>query len=668
MGESTKVRVTPKEFNELYLPVQWINDEKNPGVMDPDEKWVHPELLAMNAFLKNSGQEQIDSQKFVEIGMNHLITPPEKRVSHPLLTKDIASRYRIRFESSINDFPEGPYREAVAELVKATALAQIYFNFQRDPQYARHLKTILDSKDYIRLRHFWQNKGPKCVTVKDEKCTSLPGVKIDPNGTWWPNEFTKEDVDFLKPGEDGEKYPWKSKALQRKVLTPGSRIVECEKTDPDSFEYKGKFYRPMKIASDKNIAVVAELMANHLRKAAIALKDESPELSELLTRRAAHIEKGGMFGSRELDELWVNTNDAILTTAFGSVENYKALGSIYGIKSTMQGVLGYTDTDVQNFISGATSVMDESNEGLWKIWESKGEEYPLRKTRALPPRAVVMKLIMNSGAMNAVGYVAGGFLQPNHNNYKVDVSKDEQQTKFVLYGPICAARIKVQGLQVARLAFDESTIRDLDVVANDELKVIIFAESHELGHSLSSGTNAHEVEVRRLDMKKVKAKNVYDTMTSKGLEEMKADLIGLLDLKLYEEKEIISREQRFGAYRAQFGNMLRNLNIGLEDPHGYGGILTFYMFCKHGLITLDEKTGVYSYHVDKEEELMPGIVKEALDVYYSFDPELVAKFDKDAKDFLANSQMGKYVAKVHAANLPKDNVPFYMMMGDLGEF
>lgn len=656
-------KVTPREFNDLYLPVQWISDTKNPGVLDRDEMWVEPELKAINAYLHETGKPEIDPQEFVKIGVGFLRNGKSLPKNHALLLQDIASRKRIRLEFDIEKMPDGPYKDATRELVKAAALAQIYFNFQKDPYYIEHLRHVLDTKDFVRLRHFWQSKGPRCVSNKDAACTSLmPGVTMDPNGTWWPNGFTQADVEFLT-----NQFKWSSDSFKKAVFTPNSRIVEVPISSPETFTYKDKHYKVDSINTDPHINMVAGMMAKHLRAASSLLEKTSPSFAKMLAANADYIEKGPVFGNFEFDKMWVDTSDPNLTTSFASIEGTTLLGSDVGMKAAMQAVVAYADPSLQDYVLRALQLMGEASQRLYSIWEDKNERYPITKTTPQPPKVSVANVILNTGIMNDPEYVAGGFNQPNYDNYEVDPSKEDQRSKLVYFGPIIAARIANQGLPVARVAFEGPIVRELDEVVTDIPSSIVFAQAHEIAHSLAA-LDTDEVEVPGYD-KKMKAADVYGKELSASLEEMKTDLVGIFTLKLHEEKGLINRKTRLNAYKTQIGNMLRNLNIGDKQAHGRGAIMTFLLFIKYGVIEFNPGTGKYRVNLDKLESEIPNIVKSALNLYYCFDKQRVENYYRISKEYVYQSApMAVFLKQIKEAGLPEDNVPYYVVRGELGEF
>ncbi|MBI2342373.1 MAG: hypothetical protein HYU98_06555, partial [Deltaproteobacteria bacterium] len=453
--------VSPKEFNDCYLPVQWLEDANNDGIPNKEELWIHPSLLAINAYRQRLGHAPIDAFEWARTAVRYLQTPEEARIKHPLLTEDIASRKRIVSEFDLNGVPEGPYKTAVTELVKATSFSDLYYNLERNPDYLDLLDQVIATGDVTKIRHFWQNGGPICISSEDKACSSLPEAKFDPNGIWWPDEFTKKDADFLQ-----KKYKWESEALKRKVLTPQSCIVSAKKGEEDSFKYKGKWYKVVSINSFPAVQTVADMMGEHLEKAGAALETEDPDFSYFLSQKAAYIRKGPIFGDLDLDKLWVDTNNRALAVFFGHAESYADRGLPLGMKSFMEGVVVYVDKSQQDIIDAGKSQVKQVDEILWQLWESKGEKFPAAKAHSVVPEVVVAsKVVSNGGDANVAKYTPGGFVLRNYDNNESDVPREEQYHKTVFFGDVMARRVENQGLPVAKRAFDEESIKKVEAAA-----------------------------------------------------------------------------------------------------------------------------------------------------------------------------------------------------------
>ena len=363
---------------------------------------------------------------------------------------------------------------------------------------------------------------------------------------------------------------------------------------------------------------------------------------------AQDIKTSPIYRDPEIDKLWATVNNKYLTISFGSIEEYEVQGSAYGIKALMQGVIVYNDPKLQLFFGGLSMHMAESDKRLWQIWEDRGENFPIQKISTTQSQIAVGNIIMNSGAMNAPGYVAGGFVQPNCDNYEVDLPQDQQPRKIVLFGTVMSARMQNQGLSLARLSFKEQYVKEFEEVLSDVSFVAMFAKTHEDNHT--------------------RAIQVTTPISGNGKSTSAQAELGIMDLKMYSEKGLITDEQRYQMYRSFAANLLRDIYLGHEDEHGHGSILEFYLLNKHGVISYDAAEEKYDIDYAKLEGEIPNVVKEFMEVYFSLNKETAEAFDKKALEYLESSPIAKHIKTLKDSNLPSDNLPYYEVIGNLGDF
>jgi hypothetical protein len=463
-------------------------------------------------------------------------------------------------------------------------------------------------------------------------------------------------------------YEWQDDSVKRKVLTPGSCIVEAKKNEPDSFLFKDKWYRAVSINHFQTIKVAGEMIANHIEKAGNIIENVNPALGVLLRKKAEFIRTAPIFGDLDLDKLWVEVNDKNLIFSFGSIESYEAIGSPDRIKAVMEGLVAYADLQLQNFIDDAKRATPMIDEEFWRLWESSGEEFPIEKQSTNPPDAMLVKVIFSSGSANSAGYVGGGFSLPNYNNYSYDVSGEDLKSKSVLYGDIMTARVRFQGLPIARLAFDDRTVKALEKSIDDVKPISIFCYAHEENHNRPIATVP--VYVKSLD-KKISFEGAIgegDMSLAYAMEEGAADLLGLFELAVLNKKGLLNDEQMKTIYYAYLGSLLRDLNLGEDDEHVRGSIMEFRLLADHGVVTYDQVANKYGFDLKKMSESIPAIAKQIMDVYFTFDKAQLEQFDKKARDFFDGSPIKRFAEQARQTGMPSENLPYYRVEGDLGKF
>ncbi len=80
------------------------------------------------------------------------------------------------------------------------------------------------------------------------------------------------------------------------------------------------------------------------------------------------------------------------------------------------------------------------------------------------------------------------------------------------------------------------------------------------------------------------------------LEECKADVLGITNMKLMMDKGIFPKEMEYSMYASYLGGMLRSIRFGINEAHG-GGVAIQWNYCfdkgaflldENGKLTLDE--------------------------------------------------------------------------------
>lgn len=112
---------------------------------------------------------------------------------------------------------------------------------------------------------------------------------------------------------------------------------------------------------------------------------------------------------------------------------------------------------------------------------------------------------------------------------------------------------------------------------------------HEMSHGLGPGLITLE-SGEKIDVAKT-MKELYSV-----LEECKADVLGITNLKLMMDKGVFPKEMEYSMYASYLGGMLRSIRFGINEAHG-GGVAIQWNYCfdkgaflldENGKLTLDE--------------------------------------------------------------------------------
>ena len=101
--------------------------------------------------------------------------------------------------------------------------------------------------------------------------------------------------------------------------------------------------------------------------------------------------------------------------------------------------------------------------------------------------------------------------------------------------------------------------------------------------------------------------------TYAGLEEAKADIVGLYGLKWLVDHGDLPREKLNGYYASEVGGIFRTVRFGVAEAHGRAEIMEFNFFSERGVIKRDAASGRYTIDLDAMPAAIAALAKELLE-------------------------------------------------------
>jgi len=98
-----------------------------------------------------------------------------------------------------------------------------------------------------------------------------------------------------------------------------------------------------------------------------------------------------------------------------------------------------------------------------------------------------------------------------------------------------------------------------------------------------------------------------------GLEEAKADIVGMLGLQWLNAHGQFSKEKLEEAYISYVAGNLRTIRFGIAEPHGRAEMMEFSYMAEQGAITRDPATSRYAVVLDKMPAAIAVLAKELLE-------------------------------------------------------
>ena len=452
-------------------------------------------------------------------------------------------------------------RQMVAKLVEACQdLESIYWR-QSDPEGLKLYQAVSGSrapKD-IALRRFLRINGSRFDLINND--APFVGTAPWPPGRgFFPADLTHEEFD---------------------------RYIAAHP------EQKAALYDPFTVVRRKGDAL--EAIPYHIAyrewvdPAAKALRDaaqlsDDPAFANFLRLRADALQSDDYFAS---DIAWVSLVNPKFDVIFAPYETY--LDDFLGVK-TSYGAAVLVRNDAES------SKLDVFQKYVPDIQDSlplAPEDRPSKRGLFSPME--VMDAPYRAGDLRH-GYQAVADNLPN------DPRIHEQKgSKKIFFKNFMDARVDYVILPIAKrlLRTDEAALASAD-------GYLATTMMHEISHGLGPAfarTSAGKRDVREAI-----------GPTYSGLEEAKADIVGLYSLKWLVDRGNLPREKLNGYYASEVAGIFRTVRFGVAEAHGRAEIMEFNFFSERGAIARDAASGRYAIDFSRMPDAVAALAKELLEI------------------------------------------------------
>src|SRR5262249_9202816 len=177
----------------------------------------------------------------------------------------------------------------------------------------------------------------------------------------------------------------------------------------------------------------------------------------------------------------------------------------------------------------------------------------------------------------------------------------EKGTKKLFFKNFMDARVKYIVLPIGKLLMreDQAALASMDGYM---AAVIMHEISHGLGPAYAR-TSAGQADIRE------SLGPVYG-----GVEEAKADVVGLFALNWLMEKGVMNKEAAPEIYASYVAGIFRTVGFGVAEAHGRAEMMKFNYLSERGAITYDRKTGRYIIDYAKMAPAIASLAKELLEI------------------------------------------------------
>lgn len=450
--------------------------------------------------------------------------------------------------------------QLVRKLVDAAnSIEQIYWR-QSDPDGLKLYLSLANDKTPVAqsLRHFLRINGSRYDLIDNLK----PFVGTDPappGRALYPTDLSREEI---------EKYV-RANPNQKTALYDERTLIRRRGNQLEAVPYHAAFGQWLKPA------------AKALRDAA-ALSDDAA-FAKYLRLRANALLNDDYFTS---DLAWLELKDPKFDLILAPYETY--LDNLLGVKTSYGAAVLIRNEAESKKLAVYQKYVPELQEAL----PLDREDLPSKRGHLTPME--VMDAPFRTGDL-LHGYQAVADNLPNDPRVHA-----EKGSKKIFFKNFMDARVNVVILPIARRLLRE----DQAVRATGE-GYLASTLAHEISHEL--GPNYARTAEGQRDIREAIG-GEYG-----GLEEAKADAVGMFCLKWLADRGSITREQLEEAYISFVAGNFRTMRFGVAEAHGRAEMMEFNYLFEQGAVAQDAASGRYTVVLEKMPGAIAALAKELLE-------------------------------------------------------
>ena len=494
--------------------------------------------------------------------------PPPKTADKCLLkeniNEDIAGQVAkfklVSMPFSVSGLSE-PERKMVYKLVEASQFLESIYWRQSDPKGLELYKRLLGCNQVMnqKIRRFLMINGSRYDLLENNK----PFVGSDsfpPGRALYPAGITRQDI---------EAYVAKHPEKKAQIYSPYT-VIKRQGGELVAVPYHVE-YKPWLTGAGAA-----------LREAATLSPDKA--FANFLRLRAEALLTDDYYKS---DVAWLDLENPKFDIIFAPYETY--LDDLLGVKTSYG-----TAVMIRNDAESAG--LDTFKKYVPEIQDAlplPPEDRPSMQGKSTPME--VMDTPFRAGDLRH-GYQAVADNLPNDPRIH-----QEKGTKKIFFKNFMDARVNYVVLPIGKLLMreDQAAMATMD----GYLAVVLV---HEICHGLGPAfarTSAGQADIRA---------SIGPTFA--GLEEAKADIVGLFALNWLMEKGVVPKEKAQEFYASHVAGIFRTVRFGVAEAHGRAEMMEFNYFVEQGAIARDPKIGKYAIDFTKMREAVTTLAKELLEI------------------------------------------------------
>jgi hypothetical protein len=449
----------------------------------------------------------------------------------------------------------------VYKLVEASRYIESIYWRQSDPKGLALFKQLegCNQVQNQKLRRFLNINGSRYNLLENNK----PFVGSDPfypGRALYPRGLTRQQI---------EAYVAKHPEKKAQIYDPHTVIKRQGKeliAVPYHIEYK-QWLVPAAAALREAAALSPDkAFANFLRLRAQALLTDDYYQSDLA---------------------WLDLQNPRFDVIFAPYETY--LDDLLGVKTSYGAAVMIRNEEESASLATFMKYVPQIQEALPLAPEDK----PSMQGKSTPME--VMDTPFRAGDLRH-GYQAVADNLPNDARIH-----QEKGTKKIFFKNFMDARVNYVVLPIAKLLMreDQASL----ATAEGYLAAVVM---HEICHGLGPAfarTPTGQVDIRQ---------SIGPAYA--GLEEAKADVVGLFALNWLMQQGVLPKERAPEFYASYVAGIFRTVRFGVAEAHGRAEMMEFNFLFEQGAITHDEKSGRYAVDYGKMPAAIAALAKELLEI------------------------------------------------------
>ncbi|HLW51353.1 MAG TPA: Zn-dependent hydrolase [Candidatus Angelobacter sp.] len=477
--------------------------------------------------------------------------------------------------------------DLTAEVAKFKLVSMPFSVVGLSPQEQKMVYKLVEAARYLDSI-FWRQSDPKGVAlyVRLTGCNQVMAQKLRRflmiNGSRF--NLLEDNAPFV--GSDPF-YPGRS------LYPQGMTRQEIEDYVGKHPAMKDQIYSPFTVIKRKGAELIAVPYhveyAPWLKPAALALREAAamstdPAFANFLRLRAAALLTDDYYQS---DLAWLDLKDPKFDVIFAPYETY--LDGVLGVKTSYGAAVMIRNQQESARVATYMQYVPEMQAAL----PLQPEDKPSLEGHSSPIE--VMETPFRGGDLRH-GYQAVADNLPNDPRIH-----QEKGSKKIFFKNFMDARVNNVVLPIARLLMrdDQAAQASMD----GYLTAVLL---HEICHAL--GPAYARTAAGRADIRESLGP-VYG-----GLEEAKADIVGLLSLTWLMDKGVFPKSGAAEVYASHVAGIFRTVRFGVAEAHGRAEMMEFNYLSEQGAITRDKASGKYAIDYAKMHDALATLGSELLEI------------------------------------------------------